>query len=196
MTNNVNNTAQKTVSLQPDFKWMLGSVNRVFAFGFGSGLSSIAPGTAGTLWAWAIFLVTDYVYPSFALAAILWALGIGLIWGCWICGSVSEALGNRDFGGIVWDEMIAFWIILAIIMPTNLWMQFLAFALFRFFDAVKPGPIGRIDRHFKNGENSDAPSTGSQIWWRGFGIMIDDLVAAIFTLILIAFIQMISAHIL
>jgi phosphatidylglycerophosphatase A len=196
MTNNVNNTAQKTVSLQPDFKWMLGSVNRVFAFGFGSGLSSIAPGTAGTLWAWAIFLVTDYVYPSSALAAILWALGIGLIWGCWICGSVSEALGKRDFGGIVWDEMIAFWIILAIIMPTNLWMQILAFALFRFFDAVKPGPIGRIDRHFKNVENSGAPSTGSQIWWRGFGIMIDDLVAAIFTLILIAFIQMISAHIL
>lgn len=190
----MSNTSYQSTPPQPNFKWMLGNVNRVLGFGFGSGLSSIAPGTAGTLWAWAIFLIADYILPLTSSPALLWVFGAGFIWGCWICGSVSEELGKRDFGGIVWDEMIAFWMILAIIMPTTFWMQILAFALFRFFDAVKPGPIGMIDRHFKNTENVDAPSTQSQIWWRGFGIMIDDLAAAIFTLIVTAFIQMISVH--
>jgi phosphatidylglycerophosphatase A len=179
---------------QPNFKWMLRNVNRILGFGFGSGLSTAAPGTAGTLWAWAIFLIADSIFPLTASPELLWILGAGFIWGCWICGSVSEELGKPDFGGIVWDEMIAFWMVLVIIMPTTLWMQILAFALFRFFDAVKPGPIGMIDRHFKNTGNLDSPSTQSQIWWRGFGIMIDDLAAAIFTLIVIAFIQMIGAH--
>ena len=190
----MSNTSYQSSQPQPKFKWVLGNVNRVFGFGFGSGLSSIAPGTAGTLWAWAIFLIADYILPLTASPALLGVIGAGFIWGCWICGSVSEELGKRDFGGIVWDEMIAFWMILAIIMPTTFWMQILAFALFRFFDAVKPGPIGMIDRHFKNTENVDAPSTQSQIWWRGFGIMIDDLAAAIFTLIVIALIQMIGVH--
>jgi phosphatidylglycerophosphatase A len=190
----MNNIAQQAFGLKPNFKWMLGSVNRVLAFGFGSGLSSIAPGTAGTLWAWAIFLIADYIFPLSTSPALLWALGAGFVWGCWICGSVSGELGKRDFGGIVWDEMIAFWIILAFIMPTNLWMQIFAFALFRFFDAIKPGPIGMIDRHFKNRENLNTPSTQWQIWWLGFGIMIDDLAAALSTLLMIALIQIIALY--
>ena len=173
---------------------MLGNVNRVLAFGFGSGLSAIAPGTAGTLWAWAIFLIADYIFPLSDTSTLLWVLGAGFIWGCSICGFASEELGKRDFGGIVWDEMIAFWTILAFIMPTNLWMQILAFAVFRFFDAVKPGPIGMIDRHFKNRGNLDAPSTQAQIWWRGFGIMIDDFAAALFTLVVLAIVQIIAMH--
>jgi len=77
-------------------------------------------------------------------------------------------------------------------MPTNIWMQAIAFGLFRFFDAVKPGPIGLIDRHFKNREeDNEAPSSLFQIAWRGFGIMVDDLAAAFFTLLVIALIQMI-----
>ena len=190
----MNNATQQAFTLKPDFKWMLGRVNRVLAFGFGSRLSAVAPGTAGTLWAWAIFLVADYFFPLATISTILWALGAGFIWGCWICGCVSEELGRRDFGGIVWDEMIAFWIVLAIIMPSNLWMQVLAFALFRFFDAVKPSPIGLIDRHFKKIENSDAPSNKVQILWRGFGIMIDDLAAALFTILMLALVQMIAIH--
>ncbi|QWD64278.1 phosphatidylglycerophosphatase A [Polynucleobacter sp. MWH-UH2A] len=190
----MNKATQQALSLKPDFKWMLGSVNRIFAFGFGSGLSTVAPGTAGTLWAWAIFLMADYIFPLTAMPEPLWILGAGFVWGCWICGSVSEELGRRDFGGIVWDEMIAFWIVLAIIMPANLWMQILAFALFRFFDAVKPGPIGMIDRHFKKTGNLGTTSTRAQIWWRGFGIMIDDLAAALFTLLVIALVQMIALY--
>ena len=192
--NNVNNATLQTSNIKPDFRWMLGRMNRTIAFGFGSGLSTIAPGTAGTLWAWAIFLVADYFFPLATMPAILWALGAGFIWGCWICGCVSEELGKRDFGGIVWDEMVAFWIILSLIMPTNLWMQILAFALFRFFDAIKPGPIGMIDRYFKKTENSDAPSSKAQMLWRGFGIMIDDLAAALFTILLLALVQMIAIH--
>ena len=80
------------------------------------------------------------------------------------------------------------------IFPTSLWIQILAFALFRFFDAVKPGPIGWIDRYFKNTENINASSTPLQIWWRGFGIMIDDLVAALLTLLVMALIQVIAMH--
>ena len=190
----MNNTTQETFSLKPNFKWMLRSANRVLAFGFGSGLSTRAPGTVGTLWAWALFLIVDYLFPLFISSTLLWALGAGFIYGCWICGSVSEELGKRDFGGIVWDEMIAFWIILSVIMPTSLSMQILAFVLFRFFDAIKPGPIGMIDRHFKNTENLDMSSTQRQIWWRGFGIMIDDLTAALSTLLAIALIQIIALY--
>ncbi|WP_353432545.1 phosphatidylglycerophosphatase A [Polynucleobacter sp. MWH-UH23A] len=192
MNNFVNNTASQELTIKPNYKWMLGSVNRVLAFGFGSGLSPVASGTAGTLWAWAIYLIVDFIFPLSGTPALLWALGVGFIWGCWICGSVSEALGKQDFGGIVWDEMIAFWVILGLIMPSNLWIQILAFALFRFFDAVKPGPIGWIDRHFKNKEDMDTPLTPLQIWWQGFGIMIDDLAAALSTLLVIALIQIIA----
>ena len=194
MNHNVNNISSQELTFKPNLKWMLRNVNRVIAFGFGSGLSAMAPGTAGTLWAWAIFLIADYIFPLSDTSTLLWVLGAGFIWGCWICVSTSEELGKRDFGGIVWDEMIAFWVILAFIMPTNLWMQILAFAVFRFFDAVKPGPIGMIDRHFKNRENVDAPSTQAQIWWRGFGIMIDDFAAALFTLVVLAIIQIIAMH--
>jgi phosphatidylglycerophosphatase A len=194
MNNTVNNATTQGLTTKPNFKWMYGSVNRILAFGFGSGLSAIAPGTAGTLWAWAIFLIADFLFPLPSIFTPLWILGAGFIWGCWICGSVSEELGKRDFGGIVWDEMIAFWIILAIIFPTSLWMQILAFALFRFFDAVKPGPIGWIDRYFKNTENINVSSTPLQIWWRGFGIMVDDLAAALSTLLVIALIQIIAIY--
>ena len=108
---------------------------------------------------------------------------------CAFTESAGE-LGRKDFGGIVWDEIIAFWIVLILIMPTNIWMQAFAFILFRFFDAVKPGPIGMIDRHFKNNESkSNAVSSIPQILWRGFGIMVDDLAAAFFTLLIIALVQ-------
>jgi phosphatidylglycerophosphatase A len=100
-------------------------------------------------------------------------------------------LGKKDFGGIVWDEIVAFWLVLIFIMPAGLWVQMLAFALFRFFDAVKPGPIGMIDRHFKYLEDGDHASSSSfsVVLWRGFGIIADDLAAALFTLLTIALVQ-------
>jgi phosphatidylglycerophosphatase A len=121
---------------------------------------------------------------------------VGIILGSWICGQVSEELGKKDFGGIVWDEIVAFWLVLIVIMPANIEIQILAFALFRFFDAVKPGPIGMIDRHFKYLEsgNDSSPSSRKQIMWRGFGIIADDLAAAIFTLITIALLHIVLGY--
>ncbi len=181
------NPAPPSSQVNPNFKWVFQTAGRTIAFGFGSGLSPIAPGTAGTLWAWAAFLVGEYFLST---EDFLWIIGGGILLGCWVCGHVSEELDRKDFGGIVWDEIVAFWLVLIFIMPTNIWMQALAFLLFRFFDAIKPGPIGMIDRHFKNLESlASAPSSIPQIIWRGFGIMVDDFAAAFFTLLIIAFIQ-------
>jgi phosphatidylglycerophosphatase A len=170
------------------WKWVMSSPSRALAFGFGSGLAPFAPGTVGTLWGWAAFLLASYFFTS---TDFLWIIAGGVILGCWVCGQVSEELGKTDFGGIVWDEIVAFWLILIFIMPAGIGLQILAFALFRFFDAVKPGPIGRIDRYFKQIEgNADHnPSNFGQIIWRGFGIIADDLAAAFFTLLAVALLQ-------
>lgn len=171
--------------LRPSFKWVFTTASRAIAFGFGSGLAPIAPGTVGTLWAWATFLIGEYFLSP---EDYVWIIGGGIVLGCWICGHVSEELGKKDFGGIVWDEIVAFWLVLLLILPADIGLQVLAFTLFRFFDAVKPGPIGMIDRHFKNiaNENNGRPSSLGQILWRGFGIIADDLAAAFFTLFTIA----------
>ncbi len=178
---------QYSAEVKPNFKWVFQTASRTLAFGFGSGLSPIAPGTAGTLWAWAAFLVGEYFLST---EDFLWIIGGGILLGCWICGYVSEELGKKDFGGIVWDEIVAFWLVLIFVMPANIWMQLIAFALFRFFDAIKPGPIGVIDRHFKN-STSDTTQHSSypEIIWRGFGIVVDDLAAAFCTLLVMALLQ-------
>ena len=175
--------------LTPSFKWVFSKPSRALAFGMGSGLAPFAPGTAGTLWAWVAFLIGEYFLST---QAWLWIIGMGVLVGCWICGQVSEELGKKDFGGIVWDEVVAFWLVLVFIMPASLWVQIVAFALFRFFDAAKPGPIGMIDRYFKNTSNPDIPSSLPKIIWQGFGIMIDDLAAAFFTLLVIALVQVLT----
>ncbi|AGG32795.1 phosphatidylglycerophosphatase A [beta proteobacterium CB] len=170
--------------MTPGFKWVFSKPSRALAFGMGSGLAPFAPGTAGTLWAWVAFLIGEYFLST---QAWLWIIGMGVLVGCWICGQVSEELGKKDFGGIVWDEVVAFWLVLVFIMPASLWVQIVAFALFRFFDAVKPGLIGMIDRHFKHLEGGDdsSPSNIGLMLWRGFGIIADDLAAAFFTLLTI-----------
>jgi phosphatidylglycerophosphatase A len=185
--NTSTNTAATPTPI-PNLKWVFSKPSRALAFGLGSGLAPFAPGTAGTLWAWAVFLLGQYFLST---VAFLWLTSAGIILGCWICGQVSEELGKQDFGGIVWDEIVAFWLVFIFIMPANWWIQILAFLLFRFFDAVKPGPIGIIDRHFKRQESSSTstPSNLKQIWWRGFGIIADDLAAAFFTLMTIALLQ-------
>jgi phosphatidylglycerophosphatase A len=192
------NTQAKTPSssnFNPSFRWVFSKPSRALAFGLGSGLSPFAPGTAGTLWAWAVFLLGEYFLST---AAWWWIIGAGILLGCWICGQVSEELGKKDFGGIVLDEIVAFWLVLIFIMPVNLWIQILAFALFRFFDAVKPGPIGMIDRHFKHLEDGDDsfPSSLGLILWRGFGIIADDLAAAFFTLLTITLLHIGLSYIL
>lgn len=147
------------------------------ALGMGSGLSPKAPGTVATLWAWASFMVIDPWLSDPGWAALLVA---SLAVGTWACTRTAQHLGMSDPGAIVWDEIVAFWLVLWLVMPTGWWMQCLAFALFRFFDAVKPGPVGWADGLFKL-------RPGQPIGWaQGFGILFDDLVAAGCTLLVLA----------
>ena len=88
-----------------------------------------------------------------------------------------------DHGSIVWDEIAAFWLVLWLASPTGFWGQLAAFALFRFFDAVKPGPVAWADRLYHQVD----PATDRSAWRKaGWGIMLDDLVAAFCTLLVIA----------
>jgi phosphatidylglycerophosphatase A len=158
--------------LRPTARFMLSHPAHFIALGAGSGLSRFAPGTAGTLWAWAAFVVMQmYLSP----AQIGWVIAASLPVGWWACTVTAKHMRVMDPGNIVWDEVAAFWIILWMIAPAGLWAQLIAFVLFRFFDAVKPGPVAWADGLFK-GFNAKA----------GFGIMFDDLVAAALTLLVIA----------
>ena len=137
----------------------------LLAFGFGLGLAPKAPGTVGTLlgvvFAW---LVLDL--------DLMVQIGIGVamfIVGIWICGDSSKRIGQHDPGGIVWDEIAAMYLTL-LVAPTTITAWILAFVLFRVFDIVKPWPIRDLD-HRMGG---------------GLGIMLDDLVAALYAAILLA----------
>jgi phosphatidylglycerophosphatase A len=149
----------------------------LLALGFGSGLAPKAPGTAGTLWAWASFVLLDRWLDAAPWAAVLVAAAL---FGGWACTVTAQHMGVADPGAIVWDEVVAFWAVLWVVMPAGLLAQAVAFGLFRFFDAAKPGPVGWADRLFKLGP-------GLRIGWRqGMGIMLDDLVAAFCTLLTMA----------
>ena len=150
---------------------------RWLALGFGSGLSPKAPGTVGTLWGWVSFLVlSQWLNPAH------WAgvIGAALLVGVWACTRTAQHLQVADPGAIVWDEIVAFWIVLWLLMPAPWWAQGAAFLLFRYFDAAKPGPVGWADRRYKL-------QAGQAIGWRqGWGILFDDLVAALCTLLVVA----------
>jgi len=155
----------------------LGSPLHLLSLGFGSGLSPVAPGTAGTLWAWLSFLVLNRWLTEAQWGLVL---GGGLLVGWWACTRTAQALRVADPSAVVWDEILAFWAILWLLSPAGLGLQLAAFALFRYFDAAKPGPVGWADRLFK------CPPGQAPGWAQGFGILFDDLVAALCTLIVLA----------
>ena len=149
-------------------KVALASPSGLLAFGFGSGLSPFAPGTMGTLVAIPFtFLLKGLGDAGFWLVLILlFLLGIK------VCGHVSRKLGVHDHGGIVWDEMVGYWLAVAFVPLQWQWML-AAFLLFRLFDIFKPWPIRQIDKKISG----------------GFGIMVDDVVAALFTIVILAVVQ-------
>jgi phosphatidylglycerophosphatase A len=155
---------------------MLSHPAHIIALGFGSGLSRFAPGTVGTLWAWLTFwlvssVLQDHMNDGYWAMLIAASLAIG--W--WACTLTAKNMQIADPGSIVWDEIAAFWLVLWLISPTGFWGQLVAFALFRYFDAAKPGPVAWADNSFKG--------FGAR---GGFGIMFDDLVAAFCTVLVIA----------
>lgn len=156
----------------PSVKFMLQHPAHLIALGFGSGLPRVAPGTVGSLWAWLAYLVLAmWLSP----AQIGWLIAASIPVGWWACTVTAKHMRVADPGHIVWDEVVAMWIVLWLSMPMGFWGQLTCFALFRFFDAVKPQPVKWADRLFKG--------FGPRGGW---GIMWDDLVAAFCTLLVIA----------
>ncbi|MEP7328060.1 MAG: phosphatidylglycerophosphatase A [Betaproteobacteria bacterium] len=150
----------------PTFAFLFRHPAHFVALGFGAGLSPWAPGTFGTLIAipmalWLRWYGGDIEYG--VVLVVLFGLGV------WASAVTGRALGQPDHGGIVVDEVVAFLLVLFFTGVTPLRIV-IAFALFRFFDIVKPPPIRQLDARMKN----------------GLGVMLDDLLAAGYTLLVFA----------
>lgn len=163
-------TTSHELKVKPSWNFMFDHPAHVIAFGFGSGLARKAPGTWGTLVAFPMYYY--YVAPNFSelgfLMLIVLLFGIGV----WACEKTGKMLGQADYGGIVWDEIVAFLLVL-FFTPAGMAWNILAFALFRFFDILKPPPIRHFDR----------------TWHGGLGVMFDDILAAGYTLLCLAVIK-------
>lgn len=153
-------------TFQPTWAWVWQRPVRFLGFGFGTGLATKAPGTVGTIPA---IFIAGLLLGSGMSKLALGLLCIPLFFiGIWICNQTEHDLGVHDYGGIVWDEIVAMMLVLACV-PQGLGWWLLAFAVFRFFDAVKPPPIRWLDERVKG----------------GMGVMLDDVIAAIFSIIVV-----------
>ena len=171
---------QTLIPIGPSLAFLRAHPAHAIAMGFGSGLSRIAPGTAGTLWAWLTFALLSHWLDALAWGVLI-TLSLPLGW--WACSVTARNLLILDPSSVVWDEIVAFWLILWLVCPAGFGTQLAAFLLFRFFDAVKPGPVGWADRLYHDIQ----PDLDRNAWAKaGFGIMLDDLVAAGCTLLVIA----------
>lgn len=155
---------------RPTLRFACAHPLHALALGFGSGLPRFAPGTWGTVAAWMIFVALDPLLSDLAWAGVITAT---LLLGSWAAQRTAAALRTPDSSHIVVDEMAAFWIVL-VMLPADAahpgWLQAAAFGLFRLFDIAKPAPIRWLDARIHN----------------GYGVMLDDLVAALYTLLVIA----------
>ena len=157
----------------PTMRFMLAHPAHMIALGFGAGLSPIAPGTFGTLVAIPLAIVLRaHVSDGVFLGVIVAFAAIGV----WAAGVTGRDLGVPDHGAIVWDEVVAFLLVLYFVGDGALHVAF-AFLLFRVFDIVKPPPIRNVDAAMKTGA----------------GVMLDDLIAAGYTLLVFALWQRIAA---
>lgn len=140
------------------------------ALGFGSGLMRSAPGTWGSLVGLALgWLLLQYLSPIifFILTALCFALG------CYLCQKTADDMGVHDHGAIVWDEIVGVFLVLLALPELSLFWCVGAFLAFRFFDILKPFPIRYFDHKIES----------------GFGIMLDDVLAAIYTILVLVALQ-------
>ncbi|MFM9834496.1 MAG: phosphatidylglycerophosphatase A [Methylophilaceae bacterium] len=147
---------------QPSLKFLLAHPAHLLALGFGSGLAKKAPGTFGTLVGFPLYFFIPK--PHMLGLAVLAAL---FILGCYVCDKTGKNLGVPDHGAIVWDEIVAMAALLYCLPFANWQTWISAFLLFRLFDIWKPYPISYFDTYLKN----------------GFGVMLDDILAAAYALI-------------
>jgi len=131
----------------------------LLATGFGTGLAPFAPGTFGTLVGVAFYLALDGLPLAVYLGAVLVLLLVGVP----LCGVTARDLEVDDHPGIVWDEIVGY-LVTMVAAPSGWPWVVAGFALFRFFDVLKPWPIRAIDERMAGGA----------------GIMLDDVLAGIF----------------
>lgn len=162
-------TTSFEVEVKPDLRFLFRHPAHFLSFGFGSGLARKAPGTFGTLVAFPMYW---YLEPRLSdavfILVLIWAFAIGV----WVCDKTGKSLGVPDHSGMVWDEIVAFLLVLFFTPPGWEW-SLLAFVLFRFFDIIKPQPIRYFDSN----------------WHGGLGVMFDDLLAAGYALLCMAIIK-------
>lgn len=129
------------------------------ATGLGSGLSPVAPGTAGS----AAALLPWLLLREQSLAIVLLVIVLAFALGVWASNIVIARLQISDPGAIVWDEFVGQWIALLplLLWPAAWWWIVIGFALFRLFDVWKPWPVSWADRTVKG----------------GLGVMLDDVLA-------------------
>ena len=139
-------------------KQVLLSPQMFCAFGFGSGLSKIVPGTVGTLMSIPVYLLLVDFHWSVYLTVLILSTIIGI----YFCEYATKELEVHDHPGIVWDEFVGFWLTMFLV-PFSWQTLVIGFLLFRFFDMVKPWPISIADKRVHG----------------GFGIMLDDLLAGL-----------------
>jgi phosphatidylglycerophosphatase A len=140
----------------------------LLALGFGTGLSPVAPGTFGTLLAVPLGFLLLQLPTGVAVAVVAIAVAAGIF----ITGESAKRLGIHDHSGIVWDEIAAFLGLVLLIPPGWPWIA-LGFLAFRAFDILKPWPIRDVDHRLAG----------------GLGIMLDDLVAAVFAAVSVRLIE-------
>ena len=149
----------------PSVRMMLSNPAHFVSFGFGAGLIPFAPCTFGALLG---LLLARWLHPALGDPIFFAGLLLATVLGIGAMHITGSALGEMDHGAIVWDEVIAMALIVAL-LPGSMWKQAWAFLLFRLLDIRKPGPIGWADRNVGG----------------AFGVMLDDLIAA--GLVLLAF---------
>ena len=152
--------------VRPSAKFLLSHPAHFLALGFGTGLAPVAPGTVGTLLGFPMYSLLVLWFGPVEILAVTAAL---FVLGIWACQRTGDDMGIADHSGMVWDEVVAFILILVFTPPGLFWQGF-AFFAFRFFDVLKPPPIREADRRWKG----------------GFGVMFDDILAAGYTLLLMA----------
>lgn len=162
---------------RPGWRFLLAHPAHAIALGFGSGLVPVAPGTAGTLAAWLAYAAFRPLLGDPQCAAVLI---VATVVGWWACTMTARHLAQADPSSVVWDEVVAFWLVLWLVTPASWIAQAFAFILFRIFDAAKPGPVAWADQLWKS-------RRGEPVGWaQGFGILLDDFVAALCTLLVVA----------